>query len=49
MIAVLAVEFKKLNRSLALLLAVVAPALIAVFTFFSCCAIPRRSRMTAGC
>jgi ABC-2 type transport system permease protein len=35
MIAVLAVEFRKLNRSLALLLAVVAPALIAVFTFFN--------------
>lgn len=34
MIAVLAVEFKKLNRSLALLLAVVAPALIGVFSFF---------------
>lgn len=34
MIAVLAVEFRKLNRSLALLLAIVAPALIAVFTFF---------------
>lgn len=34
MIAELAVEFRKLNRSLALLLAFVAPALIAVFTFF---------------
>lgn len=34
MIAALAVEFRKLNRSLALLLAFVAPALIAVFTFF---------------
>ena len=34
MIAVLAVEFRKLNRSLALLLAFVAPALIAAFTFF---------------
>lgn len=34
MIAVLAVEFRKLNRSLALLLAIIAPALIAVFTFF---------------
>lgn len=34
MIAVLGVEFRKLNRSLALLLAFAAPALIAVFTFF---------------
>jgi len=35
MLAVLNVEFRKLNRSLALLLAVVAPTLIAVFTFFN--------------
>lgn len=35
MFAVLSVEFRKLNRSLALLLAIVAPALIAVFTFFN--------------
>jgi lantibiotic transport system permease protein len=35
MFAALSVEFRKLNRSLALLLAVVAPALIAIFTFFN--------------
>lgn len=35
MLAVLSVEFRKLNRSLALLLALVAPALIAIFTFFN--------------
>ncbi len=35
MLAALFVEFRKLNRSLALLLAVAAPALIAVFTFFN--------------
>lgn len=35
MLAALSVEFRKLNRSLALLLAVVAPALIAIFTFFN--------------
>ena len=34
MLAVLWVEVRKLNRSLALLLALAAPALIAVFTFF---------------
>jgi lantibiotic transport system permease protein len=35
MLAACLVEFRKLNRSLALVLAVVAPALIAVFTFFN--------------
>ena len=35
MFAALSVEFRKLNRSLALLLAVVAPVLIAIFTFFN--------------
>jgi len=35
MLAALSVEFRKLNRSLALLLAIVAPALIAIFTFFN--------------
>lgn len=35
MFAALNVEFRKLNRSLALVLALVAPALIAVFTFFN--------------
>jgi hypothetical protein len=34
MLAVLSVEARKLNRSLAALLAVAAPALIAVFGFF---------------
>ncbi|MEJ6790019.1 ABC transporter permease [Brevundimonas sp. BR2-1] len=33
--AVLSVEIRKLNRSLAALLAVAAPALIAIFTFFN--------------
>ena len=33
-LSVLSVEVRKLNRSLALLLAVAAPSLIAVFTFF---------------
>ena len=35
MIAVLTVEARKLNRSLAALLAVAAPSLIAIFLFFS--------------
>ena len=35
MLAVLSVEVRKLNRSLALLLAVAAPCLVAVFTFFN--------------
>lgn len=35
MLAVLSVEIRKLNRSLAILLAVAAPSLIAVFTFFN--------------
>lgn len=35
MLAVLSVEVRKLNRSLAVLLAVAAPSLIAVFTFFN--------------
>lgn len=35
MLAVLSVEVRKLNRSLAALLAVAAPSLIAVFTFFN--------------
>lgn len=35
MLAVLSVEIRKLNRSLAVLLAVAAPSLIAVFTFFN--------------
>jgi len=34
MLAVLSVEIRKLNRSLAALLAVAAPSLIAIFTFF---------------
>lgn len=33
MLAVLSVEIRKLNRSLALLLAAAAPALIAIFAF----------------
>jgi len=35
MLAVLSVEIRKLNRSLAVLLAVAAPSLIAIFTFFN--------------
>ncbi|MDI1326019.1 MAG: ABC transporter permease [Brevundimonas sp.] len=35
MLAVLSVEFRKLNRSLAVLLAVAAPSLIAIFSFFN--------------
>jgi len=35
MLAVLSVEVRKLNRSLAALLAIAAPSLIAVFTFFN--------------
>jgi ABC-2 type transport system permease protein len=35
MFAVLSVEIRKLNRSLAVLLAVAAPALIAIFAFFN--------------
>lgn len=35
MLAVLSVELRKLNRSLAALLAVAAPSLIAIFTFFN--------------
>jgi ABC-2 type transport system permease protein len=35
MLAALSVEIRKLNRSLALLLAIVAPLLIAIFTFFN--------------
>ncbi|MDP3405366.1 MAG: ABC transporter permease [Brevundimonas sp.] len=35
MLAVLAVELRKLNRSLALLLALAAPTLIAIFVFFN--------------
>ncbi|HVL42078.1 MAG TPA: ABC transporter permease [Brevundimonas sp.] len=35
MLAVLSVEIRKLNRSLAALLAVAAPSLIAIFTFFN--------------
>jgi len=35
MLAVLSVEIRKLNRSLAAVLAVAAPSLIAVFTFFN--------------
>ncbi len=35
MLAVLSVEVRKLNRSLALLLAVAAPSLVAIFTFFN--------------
>ncbi len=35
MLAALTVEIRKLNRSLALLLAIVAPLLIAIFTFFN--------------
>lgn len=35
MLAVLSVEIRKLNRSLALLLAVAAPTLIAIFVFFN--------------
>ena len=35
MLAVLSVEVRKLNRSLAALLAVAAPSLIAIFTFFN--------------
>jgi len=35
MLAVLSVEVRKLNRSLAALLAITAPSLIAVFTFFN--------------
>ena len=35
MLAVLSVEIRKLNRSLAALLAVAAPSLIAVFVFFN--------------
>lgn len=35
MLAVLSVELRKLNRSLAVLLAVAAPSLIAIFTFFN--------------
>ena len=35
MFAVLSVEIRKLNRSLAVLLAVAAPSLIAIFTFFN--------------
>lgn len=35
MLAVLSVEIRKLNRSLALLLAVAAPSLIAIFVFFN--------------
>lgn len=35
MLAVLSVEARKLNRSLAALLAVAAPSLIAIFTFFN--------------
>ena len=35
MLAVLSVEVRKLNRSLALLLAIAAPSLIAAFTFFN--------------
>ncbi|MGQ3039758.1 MAG: ABC transporter permease [Brevundimonas sp.] len=35
MLAVLSVEARKLNRSLAALLAITAPSLIAVFTFFN--------------
>ncbi|WP_332657494.1 ABC transporter permease [Brevundimonas sp.] len=34
MLAVLSVEIRKLNRSLAALLAIAAPSLIAIFTFF---------------
>lgn len=35
MLAVLSVEVRKLNRSLALLLALAAPSLVAIFTFFN--------------
>jgi ABC-2 type transport system permease protein len=35
MLAILSVEIRKLNRSLAALLAVAAPSLIAIFTFFN--------------
>lgn len=35
MLAVLSVEIRKLNRSLAALLAIAAPSLIAIFTFFN--------------
>jgi hypothetical protein len=35
MLAVLSVELRKLNRSLAALLAIAAPSLIAIFTFFN--------------
>lgn len=35
MLAVLSVEVRKLNRSLAILLAIAAPSLIAIFTFFN--------------
>lgn len=35
MLAVLSVEIRKLNRSLAVLLAIAAPSLIAIFTFFN--------------
>lgn len=35
MLAVLSVEVRKLNRSLALLLALAAPTLIAIFVFFN--------------
>ena len=35
MLAVLSVEIRKLNRSLAAVLAIAAPSLIAVFTFFN--------------
>ena len=35
MLAVLSVEVRKLNRSLAALLAVAAPTLIAIFLFFN--------------
>jgi ABC-2 type transport system permease protein len=45
MLAVLSVEARKLNRSLAALLAVAAPALIAVFIFFN---LLRGHKATAG-
>ena len=35
MLAVLSVELRKLNRSLAALLAIAAPTLIAIFLFFN--------------